>query len=113
MRRANMVLGGLATLGIAAALLLWLAGPVCACPPALDGARPPSLGRAFRDLDLAQQRLRITSGRYAAAPGDLPPVGLPAEVRVTSLSATDSTYRIQVDSGVTTGRTCVISGGRD
>jgi hypothetical protein len=112
-RSRRLVLGTIATGCLAAALLLWPAGPLCACTPALDTPITPSLGRVFRDLDVAEQRVRQATGRYARHPGELQTVPLPLEVRVLPLLGSDSTYRLRVDSGVSAERSCVIAGGRD
>src|SRR5262245_15388398 len=102
-------------LGATALALAVRVSIACACtPPLNERATPvPSLGRAFRDIAVAQESIRRNSGHYSDRAMDFAAVRLPPQTRLVTVAVLTRSYRVRVDSGGATGRSCLISGGLD
>ena len=103
-------LAAIVGIGLAAFGVFWLATPACACTPLVrDEQAEAAVGRTARELAIAQERLFARRGRYAIDSSELAEVLLVPPAAVT---AEQRAWRLTLERADSTGRTCLIAGGR-
>jgi hypothetical protein len=113
MRTGDIVTAIVVTLLAGVAFLLW-SRPLCACSPVFphEDRRPAVIDSAFRVIEAAESTLYARRGRFARGMKELDVAGLPADVRIASIAATDSTWTARLEAEVNGGRIGCLTSGR-
>lgn len=113
MRSGDIIAAIVVTLVALVAFSLWSRSDVRMRRGILEeDGRPGVLDSAIRSLAVAESTLFARRGRYATRVSELATAGIPTDVRIVSIAATDSTWGVRIEADVNGTRIGCLASGR-